>query len=58
MVANGRHLLYWSWSWMMAEPSDARKSPVGRKFESMFFGGDCVIAVVMPSEKLAMTDGS
>ena len=30
----------------VAEQRDAPKSPVGRKFESMFFGGDCVIAVV------------
>jgi hypothetical protein len=30
----------------MAEQSDARKSPVGRDFESEFFGGDCVIASV------------
>ena len=29
-----------------SEPSDARKSPVGREFESYFFGGDCVIAAV------------
>jgi hypothetical protein len=29
------------------EQSDARKSPVGREFESWFFGGDCVIASVM-----------
>jgi hypothetical protein len=28
------------------EQSDARKSPVGREFESCFFGGDCVIANV------------
>ncbi|MFM5986488.1 MAG: alpha/beta hydrolase, partial [Sphaerospermopsis kisseleviana] len=28
------------------EPSDARKSPVGRDFESKFHGGDCVIASV------------
>jgi len=30
------------------EQSDARKSPVGREFESLFFCGDYVIAVVRP----------
>lgn len=32
----------------MDEPSDARKSPVGRKHASNFFSGDCVIASVKP----------
>ncbi|MFN9344288.1 MAG: hypothetical protein ACK6DB_17115 [Planctomycetota bacterium] len=30
------------------EQSDAPKSPVGCEFESLFFGGDWVIAVVIP----------
>lgn len=30
------------------EPSDAPKSPVGRELESYFFGGDWVIAAVLP----------
>jgi hypothetical protein len=29
---------------MSDEQSDARKSPVGREFETLFLGGDCVIA--------------
>jgi epoxyqueuosine reductase QueG len=33
------------------EQSDARKSPVGREFESWFFGGDCVIAIVLRPNK-------
>jgi hypothetical protein len=29
----------------MAEPSDGRKSPVDREFESKTFGGDCEIEI-------------
>ena len=32
-----------------SEPSDARKSPVGRESESEIYGGDCVIATVRPN---------
>lgn len=32
------------------EQSDAPKSPVGCEFESLFFGGDWVIAVVSQSQ--------
>lgn len=35
----------------MDEQSDARKSPIGREFESWFLGGDCVIASVRLSSR-------